>query len=98
MSLVSLLCVNIYLHFNTFIKLNIYKYYKHSFANVIAGVWSQPRHIAVSSKILELYWDEPEKTNGIVIHYRLFCNGEEIFKGGREKLNFTHYAVQPNKR
>ncbi|XP_039192169.1 usherin isoform X7 [Crotalus tigris] len=62
------------------------------------GVWSQPRHITVSSKILELYWDEPEQTNGIVIQYRLFCNGEEIFKGGRENLNFTHSAMQPNKR
>lgn len=86
-------------YFNTFIKLNIYKYYyKHSFANVIAGVWSQPRHITVSSKIVELYWDEPEKNNGIVIQYRLFCNGEEIFKGGGENMNFTHSAMQPNNR
>ncbi|KAM6459617.1 usherin [Liasis olivaceus] len=62
------------------------------------GVWSQPRHIIVSSKIVELYWDEPEKPNGIVIQYRLFCNGEEILKGGRENLNFTHSAMQPNNR
>ncbi|XP_013916323.1 PREDICTED: usherin-like [Thamnophis sirtalis] len=62
------------------------------------GVWSQPRHITVSSKIVELYWDEPEKTNGIVIQYRLFCDGEEIFKGGGENLNFTHSTMQPNNR
>uniref|UniRef100_A0A8C6X579 Usherin n=1 Tax=Naja naja TaxID=35670 RepID=A0A8C6X579_NAJNA len=62
------------------------------------GVWSQPRHITVSSKIVELYWDEPEKNNGIVIQYRLFCNGEEIFNGGGENMNFTHSAMQPNDR
>ncbi|XP_070813494.1 usherin [Pituophis catenifer annectens] len=62
------------------------------------GVWSQPRHITVSSNIVELYWDEPEKKNGIVIQYRLFCNGEEIFKGGGENLNFTHSTMQPNNR
>ncbi|XP_028580478.2 usherin [Podarcis muralis] len=62
------------------------------------GVWSQPRHITVSSTVVELYWDEPEQLNGIISQYRLLCNGEEIFKGGKENLNFTDSGLQPNSR
>uniref|UniRef100_A0A8D2ISK6 Usherin n=1 Tax=Varanus komodoensis TaxID=61221 RepID=A0A8D2ISK6_VARKO len=62
------------------------------------GVWSQPRHIIVSSTVVELYWDEPEEPNGIISQYRLLCNGEEIFKGGKENQNFTHSDLQPNSR
>ncbi|XP_060102758.1 usherin [Heteronotia binoei] len=62
------------------------------------GVWSQPRHIIVSSTTVELYWDEPEKLNGIISQYRLLRNGEEIFKEGKESLNFTDFDLQPNSR
>ncbi|XP_062981457.1 usherin [Elgaria multicarinata webbii] len=62
------------------------------------GVWSQPRHIIVSSTVVELYWDEAEEPNGIIFQYRLLCNGEEIFKGGKRNLNFTHSGLQPNSR
>nr|XP_056708935.1 usherin [Euleptes europaea] len=62
------------------------------------GVWSQPRHIIVSSTIVELYWDEPEKPNGIISQYRLLRNGEEIFKGGKGSLNFTDFGLHPNSR
>ncbi|XP_053139313.1 usherin [Hemicordylus capensis] len=62
------------------------------------GVWSQPRHIIVGSRVVELYWDEPEKPNGIISQYRLLRNGEEIFKGGKENLNFTDLGLQPNTR
>ncbi|XP_042331708.1 LOW QUALITY PROTEIN: usherin [Sceloporus undulatus] len=62
------------------------------------GVWSQPRHIIISSTIVEVYWDEPEQPNGIISLYRLFRNGEEIFNGGERNLNFTDSDLQPNRR
>lgn len=65
---------------------------------MVTGVWSQPRHIIVGSTIVELYWNKPEKPNGIISQYRLLRNGEEIFKGGRGNLNFTDFGLQPNSR
>ncbi|KAH0622699.1 hypothetical protein JD844_025228 [Phrynosoma platyrhinos] len=62
------------------------------------GVWSQPRHIIVSSTIVELYWDEPEEPNGIVSVYQLFRNGEKIFNGSERNLNFTDSGLQSNSR
>uniref|UniRef100_A0ABM5FBM8 Usherin n=1 Tax=Pogona vitticeps TaxID=103695 RepID=A0ABM5FBM8_9SAUR len=61
------------------------------------GVWSQPRHIIVNS-VVELYWDEPKESNGIISQYRLLRNGEEIFKGGKRNLHFIDSGLQPNSR
>ncbi|NXO10183.1 USH2A protein, partial [Oriolus oriolus] len=62
------------------------------------GVWPKPHHIIVSSTEVEVYWSEPEEPNGLITHYRLFRDGEQIFQGGSTDLNFTDVYLQPNSR
>uniref|UniRef100_A0A8D0L665 Usherin n=1 Tax=Sphenodon punctatus TaxID=8508 RepID=A0A8D0L665_SPHPU len=62
------------------------------------GIWLQPQHVVVSSTVVELYWSEPEKPNGLISQYRLIRNGEQIFQGGSGNLNYTDVGLQPNSR
>ncbi|XP_078086591.1 usherin [Mustelus asterias] len=62
------------------------------------GVWPKPRHVVVSSNIVELYWTEPRKPNGIITQYHLLCNGAAIFSGRGVTLNYTDTGLQPNTR
>ncbi|XP_056671903.1 usherin isoform X2 [Monodelphis domestica] len=59
------------------------------------GVWSIPRHIIINSTTVELYWNEPEKPNGLISKYQLHRNGTVIFLGGREDQNFTDDSLEP---
>ncbi|CAH2254292.1 usherin [Pelobates cultripes] len=66
--------------------------------DVPQGVWSKPRHVIINTTALELYWSEPEKPNGMVLQYRLKCNGEIIANRSGEYLSFTDVGLQPNSR
>ncbi|XP_074120778.1 usherin [Sminthopsis crassicaudata] len=60
------------------------------------GVWSIPRHIIINSTTVELYWNEPEKPNGLISEYQLRRNGTVVFIGGQEDQNFTDDSLEPN--
>ncbi|GCB73033.1 hypothetical protein scyTo_0006590, partial [Scyliorhinus torazame] len=62
------------------------------------GVWSKPHHVVVSSNIVELYWTEPMKSNGIITHYHLLRDDVAIFTGASINLNYTDTGLQPNTR
>ncbi|XP_038667644.1 usherin isoform X2 [Scyliorhinus canicula] len=62
------------------------------------GVWSKPHHVVVSSNIVELYWTEPMKPNGIITHYHLLRDDVAIFTGASINLNYTDTGLQPNTR
>uniref|UniRef100_H3A4S8 Usherin n=1 Tax=Latimeria chalumnae TaxID=7897 RepID=H3A4S8_LATCH len=62
------------------------------------GVWSKPRHVIATSRIVELYWNHPEKPNGIISLYNLIRDGAVIFTGDSEHLNYTDADLQPNTR
>ncbi|XP_041108645.1 usherin [Polyodon spathula] len=62
------------------------------------GVWSGPRHVVVSSDVVELYWNEPSKPNGIISQYRLMRDGMAISTADRGNLNYTDTGLQPNTR
>ncbi|XP_053568734.1 usherin [Bombina bombina] len=62
------------------------------------GVWSKPCHIKINASVLELYWNEPDKPNGIISQYRLIRNREVISTRSGEYLNFTDVGLQPNSR
>ncbi|KAI1240568.1 hypothetical protein IHE44_0008996 [Lamprotornis superbus] len=66
--------------------------------HTVSGVWPKPHHIIVSSTEVEMYWSEPKEPNGLITHYRLFRDGEQIFLGGSTDLNFTDVNLQPNSR
>ncbi|MGH0120775.1 UNVERIFIED_CONTAM: hypothetical protein FKN15_027141 [Acipenser sinensis] len=62
------------------------------------GVWSSPRHVVVSSDVVELYWNEPSTPNGIISQYRLIRDGMAISTGDSGNLNYTDTGLQPNTR
>ncbi|XP_078412490.1 usherin [Cetorhinus maximus] len=62
------------------------------------GVWPKPHHVVVSSNIVELYWTEPMKPNGIITQYHLLRDDAVIFTGGSINHNYTDTGLQPNTR
>ncbi|XP_075060358.1 usherin [Mixophyes fleayi] len=62
------------------------------------GVWLDPCHVTINSSVLELYWREPEKPNGMISQYRLIRNGTVLSTRSGEYLNFTDVGLQPNSR
>ncbi|KAM8945416.1 usherin [Pelodytes ibericus] len=62
------------------------------------GVWSKPRHVTINSTALELYWDEPETSNGIILQYRVVRDGGSISSRSREYLSYTDVGLQPSSR
>ncbi|KAJ7988957.1 hypothetical protein DPEC_G00314570 [Dallia pectoralis] len=63
-----------------------------------AGVWHRPRHVVVNTTAVELYWDQPLHTNGLVVRYRLLRDGVTVFTGDSEDTNFTDTQLRPNTR
>ncbi|XP_061670381.1 usherin isoform X4 [Syngnathoides biaculeatus] len=62
------------------------------------GVWSRPRHVVVNSSVVELFWDEPARPNGLVSQYRLRRGGRTIFTGDHRHQNYTDAGLLPNRR
>ncbi|KAL0969312.1 hypothetical protein UPYG_G00225390 [Umbra pygmaea] len=62
------------------------------------GVWSSPRHVVLNSTAVELYWDQPLQTNGLLSHYRLLRDGVTVFTGDSRDNNYTDTKLQPNTR
>nr|XP_004672060.2 usherin [Jaculus jaculus] len=62
------------------------------------GVWVTPRHIIINSTTVELYWNPPEKPNGLISQYQLTRNGSLLFLGGSDEQNFTDKNLEPNSR
>ncbi|XP_067901794.1 usherin [Heterodontus francisci] len=62
------------------------------------GVWPKPHHVVVCSNIVELYWTEPKKPNGIITEYHLLRDDAVIFIGGSINQNYTDTGLQPNTR
>ncbi|KAI5940642.1 Usherin [Manis javanica] len=62
------------------------------------GVWVTPRHVIINSTTVELYWNLPEKPNGLISQYQLSRNGILVFLGGSEEQNFTDKNLEPNSR
>ncbi|XP_041578632.1 usherin [Vulpes lagopus] len=62
------------------------------------GVWVTPRYIIINSTTVELYWNPPEKPNGLISQYQLSRNGTLVFLGGSEEQNFTDKNLDPNSR
>ncbi|XP_052593935.1 usherin [Peromyscus californicus insignis] len=62
------------------------------------GVWVTPRHIIINSTTVELYWNPPEKPNGLISQYQLRRNGSLLLVGGSDEQNFTDKNLEPNSR
>ncbi|KPP71102.1 usherin-like, partial [Scleropages formosus] len=63
-----------------------------------AGVWAQPRHLALNSSALELYWSTPLKPNGLVFRYQLLRDGMGVFSADGGMLSYVDTALQPGSR
>ncbi|OBS81719.1 hypothetical protein A6R68_24291, partial [Neotoma lepida] len=61
-------------------------------------VWVTPRHIIINSTTVELYWNPPEKPNGLISQYQLRRNGSLLLVGGSDEQNFTDKNLEPNSR
>ncbi|GAB1285872.1 Usherin [Apodemus speciosus] len=62
------------------------------------GVWVTPRHIIINSTAVELYWNPPERPNGLISQYQLWRNGSLLLVGGRDDQSFTDKNLEPNSR
>ncbi|XP_028616049.1 usherin isoform X2 [Grammomys surdaster] len=62
------------------------------------GVWVTPRHIIINSTTVELYWNPPERPNGLISQYQLRRNGSLLLVGGRDDQSFTDKNLEPNTR
>nr|XP_057944950.1 usherin isoform X3 [Doryrhamphus excisus] len=62
------------------------------------GVWPRPRHVAVNTSAVELFWDQPARPNGQVSRYRLRRDGHVIFTGDSREQNYTDTRLSPNRR
>ncbi|KAL2098583.1 hypothetical protein ACEWY4_005063 [Coilia grayii] len=63
-----------------------------------AGVWSHPRHVLVSSSEVELFWDQPERPQGLLSGYTLLRDSAPLYSGGSSSSNYTDTSLQPNTR
>ncbi|NP_067383.3 usherin precursor [Mus musculus] len=62
------------------------------------GVWVTPRHIIINSTTVELYWNPPERPNGLISQYQLRRNGSLLLVGGRDNQSFTDSNLEPGSR
>ncbi|XP_055465169.1 usherin [Psammomys obesus] len=62
------------------------------------GVWATPRHIIINSTTVELYWNPPERPNGLISQYQLRRNGSLLLVGGSDEQSFTDKNLEPNSR
>ncbi|XP_052056319.1 usherin [Apodemus sylvaticus] len=62
------------------------------------GVWVTPRHIIINSTAVELYWNPPERPNGLISQYQLWRNGSLLLVGGRDDQRFTDKNLEPSSR
>ncbi|XP_076156222.1 usherin [Alosa pseudoharengus] len=63
-----------------------------------AGVWADPRHVLVSSSVVELYWSEPLQPHGLLSGYRLLRDSTLLYSGDSNTHGYTDTGLQPNTR
>ncbi|XP_071494817.1 LOW QUALITY PROTEIN: usherin-like [Diadema antillarum] len=59
---------------------------------------SSPTHVVVSSTVIELYWFEPSRPNGIITSYQLYRNGDMVYTGNNSVLTYVDSGLTPNTR
>ncbi|TWW67416.1 Usherin Usher syndrome type IIa protein [Takifugu flavidus] len=63
-----------------------------------AGVWSKPRHLIVTTAVVELYWDPPQQPHGHISQYKLKRDGRTVFTGDHDDQNYTDTGLRPHRR
>lgn len=62
------------------------------------GVWSKPRHLIVTTTVVELYWDPPQQPHGHISQYKLKRDGRTVFTGDHGDQNYTDTGLRPHHR
>lgn len=75
-----------------------YPHNKNLIVSFLPGVWVTPRHIIINSTTVELYWNPPERPNGLISQYQLRRNGSLLLVGGRDNQSFTDSNLEPGSR